>query len=469
MAADFNEPTIYTNYADVFDQIKDNLSSIATMSGDGDNLPEGYVHLSADIFKTWDGTDFNTVVLGIEGGGTGRSDGSVARADSASEADEVSWSGVSGKPATATRWPAFSEVTDKPTSYPSAWSEVSGKPSVIAAGATQQEARGSIGVADGVLYDQASVSSNTTISVGSPPHTRQANASNSCQLAANYSQINSCNTGDTFATYSQINASFEGYTGGQYSQVNTSQVSSANAVNSQINSSSRVSLSTTYSSAWGYSTSGGASAGNQQIRLESITGIGRFKGNTTTTGFDYAEFFPNLTSGIIPVGTIVTLDRDKIKPAGSDDFILGVVSETYGVLGNSADFCWHGRELRNEFGGVIKQDVEMVRFDGYEGQVSNAKDIPPDATYYTVNVPVENPNYVDQGSDYKPRSERKDEWSIIGLMGQVYARVYEDIGNNQYVGADGKQSSTTTNLYCMIMTTPYDAEKGYGVAKCLIR
>ena len=145
----------------------------------------------------------------------------------------------------------------------------------------------------------------------------------------------------------------------------------------------------------GYASSGGASTANQQIRLESVTGVGRFKGNTTTTGFDYAEYFPNLTKGIIPAGTIVTLDGDKVKPAQDGDFILGTVSETYGVLGNSADFCWQGRELRNEFGGVIKHDVEMVRWGNelshYDGRVVDAVDIPADATYYSVSVPVENP------------------------------------------------------------------------------
>jgi hypothetical protein len=43
------------------------------------------------------------------------------------------WTEISSKPATATRWPAFSEVTDKPARYPPAihghsWNEIDGKP-----------------------------------------------------------------------------------------------------------------------------------------------------------------------------------------------------------------------------------------------------------------------------------------------------------------------------------------------------
>lgn len=38
------------------------------------------------------------------------------------------WEDVQNKPVTATRWPNFNEVTDKPTFYPTTWSEIDGKP-----------------------------------------------------------------------------------------------------------------------------------------------------------------------------------------------------------------------------------------------------------------------------------------------------------------------------------------------------
>ena len=56
----------------------------------------------------------------VQGGGTS---GSVRYADeaghaaSADSADAVPWTGVSGKPATATRWPTWSEVTGKPNRF----------------------------------------------------------------------------------------------------------------------------------------------------------------------------------------------------------------------------------------------------------------------------------------------------------------------------------------------------------------
>lgn len=38
------------------------------------------------------------------------------------------WADVRNKPATATRWPRFNEVLDRPAYYPTTWSQISGKP-----------------------------------------------------------------------------------------------------------------------------------------------------------------------------------------------------------------------------------------------------------------------------------------------------------------------------------------------------
>ena len=79
---------------------------------------------------------------GASAGNSGGSGGSVQHAveadhattaDSATSASSVPWTGVTNKPNTATRWPTWSEVTDKPLTFaPSAhthtWSEVNNKP-----------------------------------------------------------------------------------------------------------------------------------------------------------------------------------------------------------------------------------------------------------------------------------------------------------------------------------------------------
>ena len=60
--------------------------------------------------------------------------GHAAAADSATSASSVPWSGVSSKPATATRWPSWSEVTDKPTfatvATSGSYADLSNKPTI---------------------------------------------------------------------------------------------------------------------------------------------------------------------------------------------------------------------------------------------------------------------------------------------------------------------------------------------------
>ena len=51
----------------------------------------------------------------VQGGGTSGSVRYAEEAGHAASADAVPWTGVSSKPATATRWPAWSEVSGKPT------------------------------------------------------------------------------------------------------------------------------------------------------------------------------------------------------------------------------------------------------------------------------------------------------------------------------------------------------------------
>jgi hypothetical protein len=223
----------------------------------------------------------------------------------------------------------------------------------------------------------------------------------------------------------------------------------------------------------GWGTTVSPSTAYQKIRLESGTGVGRFAGGVTSTGFDYAEYFENHTNGIIPDGTIVTLIGDKIAPAMHGDFILGTISATYGVLGNAPDFAWAKQYLTDEFGRHIMEDVEFFTFDGVEILVSeydptiHGEEIGPTAIKKVQKI---NPEFdLVKHEEYKTRGERPEEYSIVALMGQVFVRVYEDIPSGVYVSADGRKTAIESKLYAMKMTTPFDPMKGYGVCKCLLR
>lgn len=76
-----------------------------------------------------------------------------------------------------------------------------------------------------------------------------------------------------------------------------------------------------------------------------------------------------------------------------------------------------------------------------------------------ITAPVENPDY-DPTRELAARSVRREEWSPVGLLGQVFTRLAYDPIIGDVIG---------DRLQVMKITTPYDAAKGYAVAKCFIR
>lgn len=160
---------------------------------------------------------------------------------------------------------------------------------------------------------------------------------------------------------------------------------------------------------------------------------------------DLAEYFESKDGRKIESGFLVTLDGDKIRKAEKGDKVLGVISETAGVIMGGAAFYWNDRYLRNEFGGII-----------YETINDNGR---------AIIVPMENPNY-NPDLEYIPR-EKRDEWHVVGLVGQVFVRIDETVQVGDYiVPADGigTKSEDGTGFYVMRINRSYSAEKGYGVA-----
>ena len=147
----------------------------------------------------------------------------------------------------------------------------------------------------------------------------------------------------------------------------------------------------------------------------SVYGVGAFN----STGADYAEFFewkdgnPNNEDR---VGFVVSLIGDKIQKATKNDsYILGIVSATPSVIGDSYQDDWNGRYLLDEWGRIQYEWRDVV--------VENQGD--PDTENSTTTVsreylPILNPDW-DNTEEYIPRNKRK-EWSPIGLVGKLYVR-----------------------------------------------
>jgi hypothetical protein len=209
-----------------------------------------------------------------------------------------------------------------------------------------------------------------------------------------------------------------------------------------------------------------------------VNASGTFSGSTTFT--DYAEYFENETHGEILLGTIVTLNGDKVRPAQDGDEILGVVSATAIVAAGDSPFTWQGRYVYDEWGRAQTEEQQNVRWArilddehnvvraGYDGPMFEAPEPPEDAVYYTETVYVENPDY-DPSIEQTPRSERPAEWTCVGLLGQVRTRVSQDVQPNDYVTETGGKAGGPTRLRCMRIVTPYDPDRGFAVAMCLLR
>ncbi len=131
-----------------------------------------------------------------------------------------------------------------------------------------------------------------------------------------------------------------------------------------------------------------------------------------TTGADYAEYFEWADGNLCSedrTGLFVTLEGDKIKPAGEGDYILGVISANPSVIGNS-DEHWMGK-------------FKMDRFKRYciQGNTSEDGEI---STGYVLN------DGYDKDKEYVHRADRP-EWDTVGLLGQL---VCHDDGTCQVNG-----------------------------------
>ena len=133
----------------------------------------------------------------------------------------------------------------------------------------------------------------------------------------------------------------------------------------------------------------------------------------SSSGADYAEYFEWLDgnkSNEDRRGLFVTLDGEKIRKANADDdYILGVVSSTPCVEGDSQSEMWKGMYKTDAFGEKLTEIVEV-------------KETKDEKTGKTIPAHKEtrwilNPEY-DSTKEYIRREDRK-EWSPIGLVGKL--------------------------------------------------
>lgn len=285
-----------------------------------------------------------------------------------------------------------------------------------------------------------------------------------------FSQINSSQSCTAKNTRSQVNSSSGSNNLGNTSQINTSLYSNLSSYCSQINSSKHVVNNVDYTTVWGYRESniGDPSSANIKVRIESKTGNINNSGVVTSghNFMDFAELFPNLTGTAQGYGLLQTVDGYGVRPANEGEQVIGVTSATAGVILGETPFTWQARWLKDEWGAYI---YEYVLDESWEpnielGETENDRPL--------IKALKENPDW-DPDLEHSKRQDRPDEWSVVGLLGQVYVRLDETVNQMDYVKAGkngiGTKSNEETNLRVMSITKEFSDVDGYKIGFCLLK
>ena len=254
----------------------------------------------------------------------------------------------------------------------------------------------------------------------------------------------------TNGSYNTILGSLNCETTNTGNLISTSSASKASGNRNIILASYGVLASGSYKVNGGYGGEGTPSASSIKWELDSLNG--NIKAANAVTGAntwsDYGEYFESVDGQAIETGYLVTLEGGKIRKAQEGEKIIGAISETAGVILGESTWNWQGQYMKNEFGGLIYETVEI------------------DEGVYE-KMPKVNPSYNPE-LDYMSRGERP-EWNIVGLVGQIMVRIDDTVKIGNGISAkDGIATDGDTGIV-MEITTPYEPSKGYGVAKVLLK
>lgn len=207
----------------------------------------------------------------------------------------------------------------------------------------------------------------------------------------------------------------------------------------------------------GYSDKGGPSTSNIKIDFNVLKGDLTLSGRLRQNNADIAEYFESQSGKAIELGTIVTLDGDKIRKAQPNDKPIGVISGTAAIIANDKTYHHKSKYLQNEYGMTITKRVqkEFIDEDGY-------------SRFEWRDEPIENPDY-DPTLEYVPRSERP-EWNAVGLTGQIYTNVEQYVAPGDCISGRagiGYKDEKNGKGIVMSITTPYSEERGCAIALVL--
>ena len=216
---------------------------------------------------------------------------------------------------------------------------------------------------------------------------------------------------------------------------------------------------TTASASWkvmtAYHGDGGTTGWSDAIfQVEGNGDVESDTGYYGTGADDYAEYFESTDGSALPIGSTVVLVDNKVRVStGSDasSAIIGVVrpKECGGFIGNVAQFTWQGKDKKDDYGAWILEEYTVTdwtvhlpsankvrhcyatdkipaKFDYNDGNGEIDLVVPDDAVVRTHDENgirfkrrIHSEDYNASLKDkYSPRKDR-NEWNLIGLLGQV--------------------------------------------------
>jgi hypothetical protein len=189
------------------------------------------------------------------------------------------------------------------------------------------------------------------------------------------------------------------------------------------------------------------------------------------SGADYAEYFESKLNEKISIGKTVSIDNNgyiELSENGNNN-IIGVISNSYNIIGNSYDSYWHGKYEKNKYGDIIYENhkyfVDVPMFEKKNKIIKKIKKIDNKYVEYNEefieNVPVfENvkiydidgkylrtdmvqktikneknkmikkiSNNYDPTKKYIPRKDR-NEWNAVALLGCVMIQKKQPTNKN---------------------------------------
>lgn len=168
-------------------------------------------------------------------------------------------------------------------------------------------------------------------------------------------------------------------------------------------------------------------------------------GAWNNSGADYQEYFESDTGSAAEVGRTIVLDGDKVRYYNADtdstDDIMGVTrpqadNKNSAVVGNVAWNHWTDKYLTDDWGVYLREDVTVWTYTDEKGdehtvheRAEIAKDAdwtpPSGATSSTQSVRKLNPDFNESLDENYESREVRDEWWLIGLLGQIQVKAGE--------------------------------------------